>query len=136
MLRRCFRKGVSKALPSSVSPMEVGLLVPSSVGLAFSLGPDISFPTSSDFCGTPSLSDNQLSSGTQSSEGSRIRYSLHNRTVLSGNLDSCGVEDPLGKGLGSLPRALSSSWGWGRRSHILLAQDRAKIDVASSRKIP
>jgi hypothetical protein len=44
------------------------------------------------------------------------------------------VEDPLGQGLGSLPRAPSSSRGRGRRSHLLLAQDRARIDLASGRQ--
>jgi hypothetical protein len=127
---------VSGAPLISVSFEDGGLLVSSSVGLAFPLESATSFPTSSlSFCGTPSHSDNQSSSDTQSSEGSRIHYSLRNRVVLTEDLGSCGAEDPLGQGLGSLPRAPSSSRGRGRRSHILLAQDRAKIDVASGRQI-
>jgi hypothetical protein len=39
-----------------------------------------------------------------------------------------------GRGLGSLPRGSSSVRGRGRKSHLLLAQDRARIDLASGRK--
>jgi hypothetical protein len=126
---------VSGASLPSVSLGDVGNLVSSSVGLAFPLEYVPSFPSSTlSLNGTPSHSGNQSSSGTQSSEGSRIRYSLHNRVVLTEDLGGCGVEDPLGQGLGSLPRAPSSSRGRGRRSHLLLAQDRARIDLASGRQ--
>jgi hypothetical protein len=119
----------------SVSPVNESLVVSSSAELTFPLETASSFTTSSwKFCGTPSISGNQSSSGTQSPEGSKIRYSLHNMVVLTEDLGSCGAKDPLKSSLGSLPRDLSSSRGRGRRSHILLAQDRAKIDVASSRK--
>jgi hypothetical protein len=124
--------GVTLGLPSMVPIMGLGLSAPSSVG--FSLGPNLFPPPTLDLCGTPSLSDNLSSSGSKSSEGSRIRYSLRNRTVLSGDLDICDAEDPPGPGLGSLPRASSSARGRGRRSHLLLAQDRAKLDVASGRQ--
>jgi hypothetical protein len=86
------------------------------------------------FCGTPSFSNLHSSSSTQSPEGSRICYTLRNRDVFSEAPSGGAVEDPLGSGLGSLPRALSSSRGRGRHSHFLRAQDRAKLDVASGRK--
>jgi hypothetical protein len=44
------------------------------------------------------------------------------------------LEDKLGAGLGSLTQVQSSSRGRGRHSHFLLAQDRAKQDVASGRQ--
>jgi hypothetical protein len=112
---------VSMAPLPSVSLGDVGILVSSFYGLAFPLESSPSFPSSTlSLNGTPSHSRNQSSSGTQYSEGSRIRYSLHNNAVLTEDLGYCGAEDPLEKGLGSLPRASSSTQGQGRISHLLL----------------
>lgn len=122
------------SLPS-MSLGDVGNLVSSSVVLAFPLDSVPSFPSSTlSLNGTPSHSGNQSSFDTKSSEAYRIHYYLHNRVVLTEDLGGCGAEDPLERGLGSLPQVPSSSQCQGRRSHLILAQDRARIDLASGRQ--
>jgi hypothetical protein len=39
-----------------------------------------------------------------------------------------------GRGLGSLPQTQSVGKGRGRKSHLYLAQDQARIDLASGRQ--
>jgi hypothetical protein len=84
--------------------------------------------------GSSSLSAFHSFSNSQSPEWSRIRYTLRNRAIFSETPSGCTVDEQLGAGLGSLTRALSSTWGRGRHSHFLLAQDRAKLDVVSGRQ--
>jgi hypothetical protein len=123
----------SREPEGSTTPLFLSLGDPSSVFIKSSLNPVSSLPSPpGPPTGTPSTS--QSSSSSQSSEGSIIRYTLRNRAIFSDSTGGGSSEEQLGAGLGSLTRVQSSSRGRGRRSHFLLAQDRAKLDVASGRQ--
>jgi hypothetical protein len=119
----------------SATPVNFFLGGSSSAFVSLPLETDSPLPSPpSPLGGTSSLSAFQSSSSSQSPEGSRIHYTLRNRAIFSETLSGCDADDHLGAGLGSLTRDLYSSRGRGRHSHFLLAQDRAKIDVASGRQ--
>jgi hypothetical protein len=103
--------GVTLGLPSMVPLEGLGLSAPSSVG--FSLGPNFSLPTTSDHCGTPSLSDNLSSSGSKYSEGSRIRYSLREHDCFIWGFGQLWCGGPSWVGLGVT--SSSSIFGKGTR---------------------
>jgi hypothetical protein len=87
-----------------------------------------------DLTGTFPHLCSQSTSGNSSSDGSRVHYSLRNRSILTEDYCVGGDEELVGRGLGSLPWAPLSTRGRGRKSHLLLAQDRARIDLASGRQ--
>jgi hypothetical protein len=63
-----------------------------------------------------------------------LRYHLRSRSVIKEDPQESGSLLTLGKGLGSLPQSHSVGKGRGRKSHLYLAQDRARIDLASGRQ--
>jgi hypothetical protein len=105
------------------------------VGLTTDVEPAPSLSTSPmDLTGTFPHLCSQSTSGNSSSDGSRVHYSLRNRSILTEDFCVGGDEELVGRGLGSLPRLHYLARGRGRKSHLLLAQDHARIDLASGRQ--
>jgi hypothetical protein len=113
----------------------VGKLVIYYDGHATDTKPTPSLSTSPlDLSGTfPHLCSKSTSSNS-SSDGNRVHYSLRNRAILTEDYCVSGVEEIVRRGLGYLPRAPLSTRGQGKKSHLLLAQYRAIIDLASCRQ--
>jgi hypothetical protein len=104
---------------STVPPLDT----PSTLALA-----DTLLPNHLAAQATPSASTDS------SSEDSRVRYHLRNRSVVKEHPSDLGSQLTEGRGLGSIPRTASVGKGRGRKSHLYLAQDRARIDLATGRQ--
>jgi hypothetical protein len=100
-----------------------------------SLEPPSSLTSAASLLSTLSLAQATPSASTDSSsEDSRVHYHLRNRSVVKEDPLENGSQMSEGRGLGSLPRNVSVGKGRGQKSHLYLAQDRAKIDLASGRQ--